>query len=50
LRVLPQIGSITAHIEETGINASAFYYTGLDETAEAEMYLHNADTHTPGRR
>ena len=49
LRRLAQVSQITTYIEETGINASALYYTGLDETAEAEMYLYNSDTYAPGR-
>lgn len=44
---VPPVGSIAACIEETGINASALYYTGVDETAEAEMYLHNAEAYNP---
>lgn len=47
---IPPVGSLAASIEETGINASALYYTGVDETAEAGMYLHNARTYTPGRQ
>jgi hypothetical protein len=44
---VPAVGSIGRYIEETGINASALYYTGVDETAEAEMYLHNIEQYAP---
>jgi hypothetical protein len=47
LQRLPAVRSLTSYIEESGINASAIYYTGLDETAEAEMYLHASDKHAP---
>ena len=43
------IGSIADHIDESGIEASALYYTGVEETATAEMYLHNARTFDPAR-
>ena len=46
---LSVVGSLARHIEESGINASALFYTGVDETAEAEMYLHNAGEYAPGR-
>ena len=47
---MPAIGAIVKYIEESGINASALYYTGIEETAEAEMYLHNAEVYSPGER
>jgi hypothetical protein len=47
LRRLPAVGALTGYIEESGIEAGALYYTGLDETAEAEMYFHNAKEYAP---
>jgi len=47
---VPQVGSLAVSIQETGINASALYYTGVEETAEAEMYLHNAEMYAPGEK
>ncbi len=44
---VPHVGSLAASIEQTGINASALYYTGVEETAEAGMYLHNAEEYNP---
>jgi hypothetical protein len=47
LQRVPAINALTSYIEDSGINASALYYTGLDETAEAEMYLHESEKHAP---
>jgi hypothetical protein len=47
LQRLPAINALTSYIDDSGINASALYYTGLDETAEAEMYLYEAEKHAP---
>jgi len=47
MQALPPIRAIADCIDETGINASALYYTGVDETAEAEMYLYNAEKYAP---
>ncbi len=44
---LPAVQTLTEYVAETGINASALYYTGVEETAEAEMYLHNTGEYTP---
>jgi hypothetical protein len=49
LQKVPLVGSLTAYIEQSGINASALYYTGVEETAEAEMYLHNAEVYAPAK-
>jgi hypothetical protein len=47
LQRVPAINALTSYIDDSGINASALYYTGLDETAEAEMYLHESEKHAP---
>jgi hypothetical protein len=47
LQALPTVRAIADSIDETGINASALYYTDLDETAEAEMFLRNAERYAP---
>jgi hypothetical protein len=44
---LASIRPLADYIDETGINASALYYTGVPETAEAEMYLRHASKYPP---
>lgn len=43
----PAVRPLTRFIEDTGIDAGALYYTEIDETADAEMYLHDAYTYAP---
>ncbi|RJP71967.1 MAG: hypothetical protein C4532_06720 [Candidatus Abyssobacteria bacterium SURF_17] len=45
---LPPIKQIATFVRESGINASALYYTGVEETAHAETYLRNATEYSPG--
>lgn len=47
LQTLSPVRSMSEYIRESNINASALYYTGVDETAEAEMYFYNADVYMP---
>lgn len=49
LQRLSMVNALAKYIEDSGIDASALYYTGVEETAEAEMYLHNADKYAPGK-
>ena len=34
---IPMVNTLTSYIEETGINASALYYTEVEEAAMAEL-------------
>jgi hypothetical protein len=43
----PLVKPLAQFIEDTGIDASALYYTEIDETAEAEMYLRDAARFAP---
>ena len=45
----PQVKPLAQFIEETGIDAGALYYTEIEETAEAEMYLHDAGRYSPNQ-
>jgi hypothetical protein len=45
----PAVRPPAQFIEETGIDAGALYYTEIDETSEAEMYLHDSSEYTPVR-
>lgn len=36
-RKIPMVNTLTSYIEETGINASALYYTEVEEAAVAEL-------------
>jgi hypothetical protein len=44
---LPHVKPLAQFIEDTGIDASALYYTELPETADAEMYLRDAARYAP---
>ena len=46
-RQIPHVGSLAEYIDESGIEASALYYTGVEETATSDMYLHNARVYRP---
>ena len=50
LEQVPAVGRITSYVERSGIDASALYYTELEETAEAEMHLRDAATYAPRSR
>ena len=45
----PRIKPLAQFIENTGIDASALYYTEVEETADAEMYLIDARRYSPGK-
>ncbi len=46
-RRIPPVKSLAEYIDESGIEASALYYSGVEETATSEMYLHNAKIYKP---
>jgi hypothetical protein len=43
----PAVKPLAQFIQDTGIDASALYYTEIDETAEAEMYFYDAANYSP---
>jgi hypothetical protein len=44
---IPAVGSMAGFIDDSGIRATALYYTSVEETATSEMYLHNAMVYKP---
>jgi hypothetical protein len=44
---LPMVRPVAAYVEESGINASALYYTGVEEAAEAERYFYHSRAYAP---
>lgn len=39
LRDVPTINTLTTYIRNSGIDAGAIYYTEVDETADADVYM-----------
>jgi hypothetical protein len=44
------VGRLADHIEETGIDAGALYYTEVEEAGEAETIMRNTMKYLPESR